>query len=192
MNVELRSLLAELICGDDTRAEAAVSKLAGLGPEILPSLKALLDSPEVEARWWAIRTLAQMSAPPADWLIAALDDSAGEVRQCAALALCHHPDENATPALIRLLADPEPVSAELASSALIEIGSQALPALIESLEQGPNKARLEAVRALAGIRDPRAIPALMAALEEDSLSMQFWAEEGLERLGLGMVYLKPE
>jgi len=32
----------------------------------------------------------------------------------------------------------------------------------------------------------------MAALEEDSISMQFWAEEGLERLGLGMVYLKPD
>lgn len=192
MAAELRTLLAELTCGDDTRAEAAVSKLAGRGAEILPSLKALLDSPEVDTRWWAIRTLAQMSEPPAGWLIAALADSASEVRQCAALAICHHPDGNALPALIRLLADPEPVSAELASNALAAIGSEALSALIEVLGKGLHMARVEAVRALAGIRDPRAIPSLMAALEEDSLSMRFWAEEGLERLGLGMVYLKPD
>ena len=192
MTDELPALLSELTCGDDARAEAAVSELAGRGILILPALKALLNSAEVDARWWSIRTLAQMSAPPSDWLIASLADSTGEVRQCALLALCLHPDANAIPALIRLLADPEPVSAELASSALTAIGSQAVPALIESLEEGAHKARLEAVRALSGIRDPRAIPTLMAALEEDSLSMQFWAEAGLERLGLGMVYLKPE
>lgn len=192
MTDELSALLSELTCGDDARAEAAVSELAGRGALILPALKALLNSAEVDARWWSIRTLAQMASPPSDWLIAALADSTGEVRQCALLALCLHPDVNAIPALIRLLADPEPVSAELASSALTAIGSQAVPALIESLEEGAHKARLEAVRALSGIRDPRAIPTLMAALEEDSLSMQFWAEAGLERLGLGMVYLKPE
>lgn len=192
MTDELSALLAELTCGDDARAEAAVSELAGRGILILPALKALLNSAEVDARWWSIRTLAQMPSPPSDWLIAALADSTGEVRQCALLALCLHPDANAIPALIRLLADPEPVTAELASSALTAIGSQAVPALIESLEEGAHKARLEAVRALSGIRDPRAIPTLMAALEEDSLSMQFWAEAGLERLGLGMVYLKPE
>jgi hypothetical protein len=192
MAEELRNLLAELTCGDDVRAETAVSELAGRGTEILPSLKVLLDSPEVEARWWAIRTLAQMADPPSDWLIFALADPASEVRQCAALALCHHPDGNAIPGLIRLLVDPEPVSAELAADALTEIGSDAVPALVEALEKGPHKARVEAVRALAAIGDPRAIPSLMAVLEEDSLSMQFWAEEGLERLGLGMVYLKSD
>jgi HEAT repeat protein len=80
----------------------------------------------------------------------------------------------------------------LAADALVAIGGDALPALVEALEKGPHKARVEAVRALAAIRDLRAVPSLMAALEEDSLSMQFWAEEGLERLGLGMVYLKPD
>jgi len=192
MAEELCTLLAELTCGDDLRAEAAVSGLAGRGAGILPSLRALIDSSEVDARWWAIRTLAQMAEPPTDWLIASLADPAAEVRQCAALALCHHPDGNAIPGLIRLLADPEPVSAELAADALTAIGSDALPALLEMLENGPHKARLEAVRALACLGDPRAVPSLMAALEEDSLSMQFWAEEGLERLGLGMVYLKPD
>jgi len=192
MAEELRTLLAELTCGEDMRAEAAVSELAGCGAEILSSLKALLDSPEVEARWWAIRTLAQMTEPPVDWLIAALADPAAEVRQCAALALYHHPDGSAIPGLARLLADPEPVSAELAADALITIGSDALPALLAVLENGPHKARVEAVRALACIGDPRVVPSLMAALEEDSISMQFWAEEGLERLGLGMVYLKPD
>jgi len=45
---------------------------------------------------------------------------------------------------------------------------------------------------LAEIADHSAIPALMSALEDDSVMVQHWAEEGLERLGLDMVYLKPE
>jgi len=48
------------------------------------------------------------------------------------------------------------------------------------------------MRALAEITDHRAIPALMAALDDESVMVQHWAEEGLERLGLDMVYLKPE
>jgi len=32
---------------------------------------------------------------------------------------------------------------------------------------------------------------LMKALEEDSALMEFWAQEGLERLGVGMLFFKP-
>lgn len=192
MAEELRTLLSELTCGDDLRAEAAVAELAKFGTEALPPLKTLLISPETDARWWGIRTLAQMDAPPTDWLQAALKDPSGEVRQCAALALVHHPDLNAISDLVGMLADPEPVCAELAADALCALRAQAVPPLLAVLENGPYKARLEALRALACIKDQRAIPALMAALEEDSVSMQFWAEDGLERLGLNMVYLKPE
>jgi HEAT repeat protein len=51
---------------------------------------------------------------------------------------------------------------------------------------------LEAARALAEIKDPRAIPGLMKALETDSALLQYWVGNGLDKLGLGMVYLKPE
>jgi len=188
---EYHNLLVELTCGDDARAEPAVAKLAELGVEILPSLKALLDSTEMDSRWWAIRTLAQMEKPPSAWLIVALSDPAAEVRQCAALAIYHHSSADAIPALIRMLAEPDPISTELAADALSALGSEAVPALLAALEGGSHKTRLEVVRSLANIGDERAIPALMDAYEEDSLSMQYWAEKGFERLGLDTIYISP-
>jgi HEAT repeat protein len=86
----------------------------------------------------------------------------------------------------------------LAANALVKIGEAAVPALLTVLEEkmtGENTlqikaARLGAVRALATIADSRAIPAMMSALEEDSVFMKHWAEIGLEKLGLDMVYMK--
>jgi HEAT repeat protein len=80
----------------------------------------------------------------------------------------------------------------LACSALVVIGKPAIPSLLEIPKDAPQTARINATRALAEIADHSAIPALMAALEDDSVMIQHWAEEGLERLGLDMVYLKPE
>jgi HEAT repeat protein len=94
--------------------------------------------------------------------------------------------------LIRALSDPDPMTAKLASNALVLLGEQATPELIEILKTGTHSARLEAVRALAEIRDQRAIPALMEALQTDSALLQYWAEQGLDKLGLGMIYIKPE
>ena len=80
----------------------------------------------------------------------------------------------------------------LATNALVAIGAEAVPFLLESLKTSPQAARINAMRALADIRDYRAVQAMMSALEEDSMLMQHWAEEGLERLGLNMVYLDPD
>ena len=33
---------------------------------------------------------------------------------------------------------------------------------------------------------------MLKATEEDSAMVNYWAKEGLERLGLNMVYIKPE
>ena len=60
----------------------------------------------------------------------------------------------------------------------------AVPPLIELTKSAPQSARIHALRALAEIRDHRAIPAMMQVMEEDSALLQYWAREGLERLGL--------
>jgi HEAT repeat protein len=80
----------------------------------------------------------------------------------------------------------------LAATALVKIGAPAVPSLIEVVKNGAQVARIRALRALAEIRDHRAIPVMMKVMEEDSSLLQYWAQEGLERLGLNMVYLKPE
>jgi HEAT repeat protein len=60
------------------------------------------------------------------------------------------------------------------------------------MQKGEHVARLEAVRALAKIGDERAIPALFDALDNDSALIEYWASEGLEKMGVGMVFYKPE
>jgi len=53
------------------------------------------------------------------------------------------------------------------------------------------RTRILAMRALSEIRDHRAIPIMMKSLNEESALLQYWAQEGLNRLGLNMVYIKP-
>ena len=79
----------------------------------------------------------------------------------------------------------------LAVNALVKIGTKAVPALIDVVKSAPQSARIHALRALAEIRDHRAIPVMMKVMEEDSVLLQHWAKEGLDRLGLDMVYIKP-
>ena len=190
--LNLDALLADLTSGDETRAEGAVPGLVELGEEIFPALHDLLNSADADQRWWALRALAQSPQAQTEWLLPLLSDSVPEVRQAAALGLCSHPDETAISPLIRALSDTDAMVSSLACNALVEIGKAAVPSLLEMSKDAPQMARINAIRALAEIADHNAIPTLMAALEDDSIMIQYWAEEGLERLGLDMVYLKPE
>jgi HEAT repeat protein len=187
----LPDLLNDLISGDETRAEEAVSLLVGLGEEALPALLELTQSTDADHRWWGLRVLAQSPHSQAGWLVPFLNDPAPEVRQCAALGLAARPDEVAIQPLIRALSDEDNMVANLAVNALVKVGSAAVPALIEVVKSAPQSARIHALRALAEIRDDRAIPVMMQVMEEDSALLQHWAKEGLERLGLDMVYIKP-
>ncbi len=127
-----------------------------------------------------------------EWLIPfLLNDSAPEVRQCAALGLAAKADESAVQPLVEALSDKDSMVGNLAMNALVSIGKSAVPALIECVKNKSQSARILALRALAEIRDHRAIPVMMQVMDEDSVLLQHWAKEGLERLGLDMVYIRP-
>jgi HEAT repeat protein len=121
------------------------------------------------------------------------------VRQCAALGLAIKPSESAVQPLVQSLSDEDSMVSSLAVNALVKIGNAAVPALIDVVKRSPElsegaasqSARIHALRALAEIRDHRAIPVMMKVMEEDSVLLQHWAKEGLDRLGLDMVYIKP-
>ena len=192
----LPDLLNDLISGDETRAEEAVALLVELGEEAVPALLDLTHSSDADQRWWGLRVLAQSPSPSGtsrktEWLVPFLNDPAPEVRQCAALGLAASPDEGAIQPLIRALSDVDGMVGNLAVNALVKIGSAAVPSLIEVVRSAPQSARIHALRALAEIRDHRAIPVMMQVMAEDSALLQHWAKEGLERLGLNMVYIKP-
>ena len=187
----LQDLLSNLTSGSETRAEKAVPELIDLGQEAIPALLDLTHSSEVDHRWWGLRVLAQSPHSQAEWLIPFLNDPAREVRQCAALGLAIKPDESAVQPLVQALSDEDSMVSSLAVNALVKIGSAAVPSLIEVVKKASQSARIHGLRALAEIRDHRAIPVMMKVMEEDSALLQHWAKEGLDRLGLDMVYIKP-
>jgi HEAT repeat protein len=189
--VSLQELLNDLTSGNEARAEGAVPALIELGDEAIPALRDLTRSANVDHRWWALRVLAQSPQSEAAWLVPFLGDPAREVRQCAALGLAIKPDEDAIPSLVRALSDEDSIVNSLAVNAMIKIGKPAVPALIEVVQTSAQSARIHALRALAELRDHRAIPIMMKVMEEDSVLLQHWAKEGLDRLGLDMVYIKP-
>jgi len=188
---EIQDLLAALTSGDDARAEDAIPAIVELGGDAIPALLDLTRADDVDSRWWAVRALAALPHTQTEDLIPLLSDSPQEVRAAAALALCNHPHENAIEALIKSLADEDSLTAGLAANALVEIGSPSVPGLLEVMAKAPTGIRILSLRALSEIRDHRAIPMMMKCLGEESAVLQYWAQEGLDRLGLNMVYVKP-
>ena len=187
----LKSLLDDLTSGDEKRAETAIPQLVELDADAIPSVLDLTKSSDVDTRWWALRTLASMPSARTEMLIPFLSDPAPEIRQCAALGLAIKTDESAVESLVQALQDADSMVSSLAGNALVKIGSAAVPSLIEAVKSGVQSQRIHALRALAEIKDHRAIPVMMQVMQEDSALLQHWAQEGLERLGLDMIYMKP-
>jgi HEAT repeat protein len=186
-------LLDELSCGDDERAEAALTHLAVWGSEAIEPLRERLFNPETDVRWWAVRALAEVQDERVpEMLVRALSDPDKSVRWCAGLALRMHPTMQAEPALWPLLSDDDALTRRLSGDALIAIGSTVVPQLLDIMQKGVHVARVEAIRALARIGDERSIPALFEALDDNSALVDYWASEGLEKMGVGMVFYKPE
>lgn len=188
---QLQNLLEDLTSGDEGRAENAVPQLVKLGEDAISSVLELTRSKDVDIRWWALRTLAASPLCRTEWLVPFLsDDPAPEVRQCVALGLAGKPDESAIQPLVQALNDEDTMVGSLAMNALVKIGKETVPSLIEMATSGNQTARILAIRALAEIKDHRAIPIMMKVMQEDSALLQHWAKEGLDGLGLDMVYIK--
>jgi HEAT repeat protein len=188
----VEKLLSDLTSGDEQRGQSAVEGLTDSDPSVLTPLLNLAKSTDPDHRWWAVCALGKSPHTRTVDLIPFLNDSDPEVRQAAALGLCSHVDEIALPALVGSLSDPDHMTASLAANALVKIGGAAVPFLLEVMSESTTQGtRILALRALAEIKDHRAIPMMLKTIQEDSALLQHWAREGLERLGLDMVYIKP-
>jgi HEAT repeat protein len=184
------SVLDELFSGDDERAEAAVGLLTA---EHLPALESALADANLDRRWWAVAGLGRLGGEHATQLLMRAA-AAGEpnLRAAAIFALGRLHSALAIPQLLQILEDPSEYLARLASDALIAVGQPALAALIDVLASHTQaRVRANAARSLALIGDTSAIPALFRALEDESSLVQHWADQGLDRMGVGQVYFKP-
>lgn len=182
--------LDDLFSGEEDRAAAALERVSAADA---PELLSALAHGDAEARWWAAAALAGLpgEAVTAALLAAALDPDQA-VRAAVLHALGGRRAPEAIPPLLFALADPSPYLARLAADALVQIGAPAVPALCEALDHEVEaRVRVNLARALALIGDTRAIPALFRALDDDSPHVQHWADEGLERMGVGQVYFRP-
>lgn len=188
--MDLKSrLFSELRGGDEQLARKAASGIASLGEGILPELERMLSDASEDERWWAVRVLAEIDHPEATRLLKeGLHDERDSVRQCAALAFRKRPHPGAAAALIQLLDAQDSLTRRLAGDALIALGPDGVTPLLEVMEKGATRARVEAARALAKLADTRAVPALFHALDDESALLAYWAEEGLDRMGVGMVF----
>lgn len=114
-----------------------------------------------------------------------------ETRAAAIYALRTRSTADAVTALIAILSNPDSFLARTACDSLIYIGKTATPKLIEAFNDKNIQTRGLVARALAHIKDESSIPALFNALNDDSMMVQYWADEALERMGVGQIYFKP-
>jgi len=187
---ELDDLLHVLIAGDDGSREAAALALGRLGAAAIEPLATMLTGDGADARWWAARALAEVggdgAVPP---LVGALTDPEPDVRACAALALGRIGNGLASPALAARLVDESAFVAGIVADALSMIGEPAVKALVEMLTAESPHVRLLAVRALGRIKAQNATGPLCGLLEDPSYLVRYYAQEALEALGVGMIFL---
>lgn len=191
----LDDLLAQLISGDDAQAEKAAQLLPEFGDTAYQKILVNLNHSDPDVRWWSVRVLCNFNRPEISKIfIVKLSDETKAVRQCAALGLSIHPDAEAIYALIKLLSEDDTLLPRLASNALIEIGKDSTPALLDllNIEETPRHAKLEATRALALIGDTDAIAALFKLIDNDSALLEYWANQGLDNMGVGMAFFNPK
>ena len=190
--IDKADLITEFTSDSDIQAEKAALQLASAGSQSLEILSQLIEHQNPDVRWWATRSLAEIhTTEAAHLLLKSLRDPEPGVRQCAALALRGQPHAESIPQLIHTLSSSDQLLARLSGDALIAIGSEAVPPLITVMDYGSQPARLEAARALAAIGDTRAIPVLFKVFGGESAIMEHWAEQGLEKMGVGTMYFKP-
>lgn len=191
---DFEKLLENLFSGDDTLAEPSAIRMAEHGEKAISFLIPSLESPNPDERWWTIRALAEFkNVDLADHFIDGLEDEDLAVQQCAALALRNHPDPYAIPELIALLKEQDPLLVRLAADALAAIGEPATKPLLQVVTHSKIKrARLNAVRALAIIGDKASIAVLFRLMDEDSALLEYWASEGLDKMGIGMRFFSPK
>jgi Uri superfamily endonuclease len=190
---KLDELLHTLATGDDEGRESAALQLGRFGADALEPLAAMLLEGDADARWWAARTFAEVGVDGVvPLLVRALDDTDVDVRACAALALGRVRGEAGATALAARLNDESAFVAGIAADALSMIGGEAaVRALVDGLVDENSHARVLAVRALGRIKAQSAIGPLFGALEDPSYLVRYYAQEALEALGVGMVFVAP-
>ncbi len=190
---DLQSALADLRTGDGPRAERAVERLSNMGEPAIPFMLDELSADDPDRRCWAIAAIAGIQSEAADdALMRFLNDPDPEVQRCAVWGFYDRPRAAVLPFLAESLHAQDRLLARLAGDTLRSFGVTAIETLSTVARSEHNGARIEAARALALMNLLDTVPTLLDLLEDPSPQVQFWAEEGLQRNDVGMVFLPPQ
>ncbi len=129
-----------------------------------------------------ILNVIQPIPAPVRSLIEVLQSDYSSVRAFAVEALGNTGHKAVLPPLINALDDNYNVC-HTAVDALIRIGTDAVPALIQAMSDGDDYVRLGASAALIRIGNPTAVPALIELLDIEDIMVRCYATSVLEQIG---------
>ena len=167
--------------------ENAAHALGKIGDEraVGPLIELLSDNKYWEVESTARYALANIGEPALDSLVSYINDQNGSLasRMQAMQALGGF-GETAVEPLIQLLTKEDTIFCVDAASSLKDIGEPAVEPLIQILENDETQpqVRAQAVLALCGIGDKRAIEPLIKALNDKDELVRIFAKSGLEKI----------
>jgi HEAT repeat protein len=173
-------------------------------------LVSVLEDQDPGIRAVAAAALAKAEDPSfLDALLRCLKDSSADVLKAALSGLKQHSDSRTTPFLVPLLRHPDSAIREMAGSLLTRLGwtptnpqdemwhlaasshyakvaafgSPAIPVLEAGISSAVHASRVAAVQALGTIKDPRALPLLLTALNGTDTGLSLAAIDTLQNRG---------
>lgn len=156
-----------------------------MGPDAVPPLLELLESPDPQGRLQAVHTLSKIADPAsASALSPLLNDPDDEVARKAVFALGQMGNPDALTALLAGVGHPDAERRTTLGNALAQFGSLAVPLLLERLGHPHAPARTHAADILGLLGDPAAAPVLTGVLlnEAEAWEVRFAALSALGQL----------
>lgn len=178
--------LLEVIKGPHVFLRSAVISALGVikDPQGLPVVLAALKDSDIDMKLSALRALGGFTDPRVFLALGeALNDREMGVRQAAIDGLAASGVPEAAVILSTLLEDPDPGWRTEAGQTMGRMGEAGVSRLTHAVVLGSVVARQAAAKALGGVRDSRAMPALIGALSDPEPWVRQEAARALGKMG---------
>lgn len=158
----------------------------------IPDLVRAVDDEDETVRWKAAFSLKKLGPDALPPLIQTLGSNSSRARRVAAFMLGEFGVNQAIPALVRALSDPDADTRWKAAGSLAKLGDEAVPPTAEVMKQPNPEARRAAVWVIQQLAKPPHAHLLGQALNDADPEVRWKAAAGLKSLGdAGLPELTP-
>jgi HEAT repeat protein len=180
----IRSVLLKYLTvlrGGEADAVIAYLDASGFVDEAVAGLKNRRPWDRADAAEFLGRIRSRRAVPA---LVSALDDPSEDVRTVAARSLAAIRDPSTVEALVAALGQPSRWTVSIVAQDLVDMGADAVPALLRMLHSERHATAVAAVQILGEIRDARAADPLVRLLQSSpQLNVRAQAAAALGKLG---------